>query len=289
MIFQFLGNGIINGSLIALTALGFALIYNTMRVFHIAYAGIYLWAGYVLYFFMEQMQWPLFLSLGLAFLASALLSVACEVLVYKPLIRKGRSESALMISSVGVLILMVSLVELLFGNSPLYFDFTLNGFGLSSEFFISGTKLFGLLASAFTILFFFVYIKYSPTGIRIRALRDSESLSRLFGVRTTRLKLLLYTLSGVFVALAACLNALDVGINPQLGIPVFINAFVALVIGGVGRFDGPVIGGILLGVMQALTEYFFDSRWVMMVTFILLIIFLVFRPQGLIPQKSRAF
>ena len=85
------------------------------------------------------------------------------------------------------------------------------------------------------------------------------------------------------------MNALDIGINPHLGIPIFINAFVAMVIGGIGRFDGPVIGGILLGVLQAMTEYFFDSQWVMMVTFILLIIFLFIRPQGLIPEKSRAF
>lgn len=59
MILQFLGNGIVNGSLIALTALGFSLVYNTTRIFHIAYAGIYVWAGYILYVFMEYLHWPL--------------------------------------------------------------------------------------------------------------------------------------------------------------------------------------------------------------------------------------
>jgi branched-chain amino acid transport system permease protein len=103
------------------------------------------------------------------------------------------------------------------------------------------------------------------------------------------MKIALFALSGAFAAIASVLSAIDVGINPQIGLPVFINAFVALVIGGVGRFEGPVIGGLLLGLLQALTEYFFDSRWVMMVTFILLIFFLLLRPQGLIPEKSRAF
>jgi len=289
MILQFFGNGIVNGSLIALTALGFSLIYNTMRVFHIAYAGIYLWAGYVLYFFMEQLHWPLILSVIMAVIAAALLSVACESFLYHPLLRRGRSQNSLMISSVGMLILLVSMVELFFGNAPLYIDFSMRGNSMSSGIFISGYRLMGLLLSASLLATFFVYLKYSRTGIRIRALRDSETLSRIYGVRAGRLKILLYSMSGIFVATAACLSALDVGINPQLGIPVFINAFVALVIGGIGRFEGPVVGGLVLGLLQSFTEYFFDSRWVMMVTFILLIVFLLLRPKGMIPERLRAF
>ena len=289
MILQFFGNGIVNGSLIALTALGFSLIYNTMRVFHIAYAGIYLWAGYVLYFFMEQLHWPLILSVIMAMIVAALLSVTCESFLYHPLLRRGRSQNSLMISSVGMLILLVSMVELFFGNAPLYIDFSMRINSMSSGIFISGYRLMGLLLSASLLAAFFVYLKYSRTGIRIRALRDSETLSRIYGVRAGRLKILLYSLSGIFVATAACLSALDVGINPQLGIPVFINAFVALVIGGIGRFEGPVVGGLVLGLLQSFTEYFFDSRWVMMVTFILLIVFLLLRPKGMIPERSRAF
>lgn len=289
MILQFLTNGIMNGSLIALTALGFALIYNTMKVFHIAYAGIYLWAAYVLYFFVEQMQWPLIASFGIALFSAALLSMGVEALVYNPLNKKGRSENALMISSVGVFILFVSTAELLFGNAPKYIMLDADTSFVALGVHLSGLRLKGFLLSILLMILFFVYLKFSRTGIKVRALRDSEELSRLFGVRTQRLKYFLFALSGLFVGFASCLNALDIGLNPQLGIPIFINAFVALVIGGVGRFDGPVIGAFLLSVLQASTEYFFDSRWVMMVTFLLLIIFLIFRPKGLMPEKSRAF
>jgi len=289
MILQFLGNGIINGSLIALTALGFSLIYNTMRVFHIAYAGIYLWAGYMLYFFVEELNWPIILSFGLAMLIAALLSIICELSIYRPLMRKQMTESSIMISSVGILIILISTVELFFGNTPLYFDFNVGADMLNAGIYISIYRFTGFIVSVLAIGLFFIYLKYSSTGVNIRALRDSELISRIYGIRTSRLKILLYSLSGIFVGLAACLSALDVGLNPQLGIPIFINAFVAMVIGGIGRFDGPVIGALVLGILQALTEYFFDSRWVMMMTFILLIIFLLVRPQGLIPEKSRAF
>ena len=289
MILQFLGNGLVNGSLIAMVALGFSLVYNTTRVFHIAYAGIYIWAGYILYIFMEMLEWPLAASFLMAILGAALLSLACEKLLYAPMVKRGRSHNSLMVSSVGMLILLVSLSELLFGNAAMYIRHELTISQLQNVMFLSGYRLISLIISLAFLLLFFLYLKYSSVGIRIRALRDNELLSRVFGVKTGNLKALLFVLSGIFVATASCLSTLDVGINPQLGIPVFINAFVALVIGGIGRFDGPVIGGILLGILQSMTEYFFDSQWVMMVTFILLVLFLLIRPQGLIPEKSRAF
>ena len=289
MILQFLGNGLVNGSLIAMVALGFSLVYNTTRVFHIAYAGIYIWSAYILYFFMEVLQWPLPVSFLMAILSAGFLSLACETLLYAPMVKRGRSHNSLMVSSVGMLILLVSLSELLFGNAARYINIDLSGMNLQYGMFLSGTRLTSLLISLMFMGFFFLYLKYSSMGIRIRALRDDELMSRVFGVNTGKLRAFLFLLSGIFVATASCLSAMDVGIHPHLGIPVFINAFVALVIGGIGRFDGPVIGGILLGLLQAMTEYFFDSKWVMMVTFILLILFLLIRPQGLIPEKSRAF
>lgn len=289
MIIQFLVNGLVSGCLIALTALGFSLVYNTMRIFHIAYAGIYLWAGYVLYFFMENLQWPVLPAVMMAILSAALISIACEVLIYRPLIKKGRSHNAIMISSVGMLIILVSLVELFFGNAARFINVPMDINSYSIGEYLYGFRLISLPLSLLIMAVFFLFLKYSQSGIRIRALRDNETLSRLYGVKVNHLKLWLFGLSGVFAALAACMSAMDFGINAQLGIPVFINAFVALVIGGVGRFDGPLIGGLLLGLLQALTEYFFDSQWVMMVTFILLIVFLLIRPQGIIAEKTRAF
>jgi branched-chain amino acid transport system permease protein len=183
----------------------------------------------------------------------------------------------------------VSLVELIFGNTPGFIHFDLSDHVNTASAYISGNRLMGMLLSMLVIVVFFVYLKYTSVGIRIRALRDNELLGRVFGMRTGRLQSGLFALSGIFAGLASCLSAIDVGVNPQLGIPVFINAFVALVIGGTGRFDGPVLGGLMLGLLQALTEYFFDSKWVMMVTFMMLILFLLVRPQGLIPEKTRTF
>jgi branched-chain amino acid transport system permease protein len=288
MLLEFLANGLVNGSLIALVALGFSLVYNTTRIFHIAYAGIYIWAGYLLYYLVQELSWPIPLGIALSITGAALLSYLCQALVYDPLTRRGRSHNALMISSVGMLIFLVSLSELAFGNAARFMELPWQNNGAGS-WYISGLRLSILASSLLIIILFFSYLKFSGIGLRIRALRDDERLSRVFGVRTKRLKILIFLLSGAIAAAASCMSALDLGINPHLGIPIFINAFVALVIGGLGRFDGPVIGGIILGLLQAMTEYFFDSRWVMMVTFIMLVLFLLVRPQGLVPERKRAY
>jgi len=91
------------------------------------------------------------------------------------------------------------------------------------------------------------------------------------------------------VAFAAAFRAIDVGLNPGIGLPVFINAFVAIVIGGIGRFEGVIIGAFVLGILQSLAAYFIDSQWVVLFTFIILVLFIIYKPEGLIPERKRAY
>ena len=94
-------------------------------------------------------------------------------------------------------------------------------------------------------------------------------------------------LSSFFAAIASCLIAYDVGMNPYVGMPVLLNAVVALIIGGVGRFEAPVLGGLIIGILQSFVVYFASARWQDAVTFSLLIIFLLLRPQGILGEKIR--
>ncbi len=289
MIWFFLSNGLINGSLIAITALGFAIVYNTTRIFHIAYAALYTWAGYVFYWLYVINGFNFFLSVAIVVVFTVFLSILCEKLVYQPLSKKERSPNTLMISSIGILIVLVNLIALIFGNTPRIFPH--NGFDLSefSFYFISGIPFISFIVFNLTMILFFIILKYSSLGIKTRALRDDILLSHVFGIDTYRLRYILFGISGFLVAIAASFRSLDVGINPYVGLPVFIYAFVALVIGGVGRFEGPLLGGFILGILQALVEYFVDNKWVMLVTFGILMIFLIFRPEGLIPERKRVY
>jgi branched-chain amino acid transport system permease protein len=289
MLFNFLLNGLVSGSLIAVVALGFALVYNTTRIFHIAYAGLYTLGGYLMFWFLE--------TLGLSFLPSLVLtlglvsftSLLMEYLVYKPLSLRNRPHSTLMISSIGLFILLVNAILLFFGPNPWILRPDILNMPDMKIGNLSSLPLLAFFCNLVMILAFILLLKFTRLGIMIRALRDNAMMSSVFGVNTYRVRLLLFAISGLMVALAAAFRALDVGINPQVGLPVFINAFVALVIGGIGRFEGPVIGAFILGILQSLATYFIDSHWVVLVTFVILVLFILYKPEGLVPERQRAY
>ena len=118
-------------------------------------------------------------------------------------------------------------------------------------------------------------------------MRDDITLFRVFGMSERKMRLILFTLSAIFVAAAGNLVAYDVGIDPYIGMPIFLSAIVALIVGGIGNFTAPVLGGFIIGILQSLTVLLFSARWQNAVTFILLIAFLMFRPQGILGEKQR--
>jgi len=289
MLIDFLLNGLVNGSLIALVALGFALIYNTARIFHIAYAALYTLGAYLMFWLLEMNGLPFMLALILTISIVSLSSMAMEYLVYKPLSIRNRPPNTLMISSIGMLILLVNFLVLSFGTDPKIFppdSLALPDLRIGN---VTAIPAVSFIINMSLILIFILVLKFTRLGIMIRALRDNALMSSVFGVNTFRLRLFLFGFSGAIVAIAAAFRALDVGVNPGIGLPVFINAFVALVIGGIGRFEGPILGAFILGILQSLAAYFIDSQWVVLVTFILLVIFILYKPEGLIPERQRAY
>ena len=107
------------------------------------------------------------------------------------------------------------------------------------------------------------------------------------GFNEAKTRNFVFILSGVFIALSSVLNVYDVGMDPNMGMSILINAMVAMIIGGIGRLDMCIAGGILLGVLQSLVVYQFSSTWQTAITFIALLVLLFFRPQGILGFKQR--
>jgi len=287
MIFQLLANGIINGGIIAVVALGFALVYNTTRIFHIAYAVLFTFAPYMFLTFHIQCAFDPGISVVLALLTTIFLSVIIEKVVYQPLQRKKGSSNQFLISSIGVMIIIINLIALLYGNETKMINPGISNSISYGEIIITHNQIIQIIVSLGLILFFFVFLKFSKFGLITRALRDDEYLSKVFAVNINGLRLILFALSGFFAAAGGLLVAYDIGMNPYVGMQVFLNAFVALIIGGLGKFHAPVFGGFFIGILQALIVYFFNTSWSIAVTFVLLIVFLLFRPQGLTGELQR--
>jgi branched-chain amino acid transport system permease protein len=287
MLLQFIINGLITGILYSLSAIGFALVYNTTRIFHIAAAALYVAAAYIFYFAFHSLALPLWVSVVVALILTALLSVLCEVFVYRPLYNKKSSLNVVMISSIGVMTILINVVALLFGNETKVLDNSIQKVYTFHNIIITTPQLWQLILGVLAIAAFMLFLRSSQFGLKVRALSNDDTLFTVMGFNITATRLLVFALSGIFLALSSCLTAYDIGMDPHVGMPILINAMVAMIIGGVGKFDACVLGGLLLGLLQALVVYQFSANWQNAITFLALLLFLFLRPQGIIGYKRR--
>lgn len=288
MFLQLLANGIVMGSIYALVSLGFALVYNTTRIFHIAYSVLYVFAPYMILSFYSKLGIPFLIAFPIAILLTMFLSVLMELVVYRPLAMKRSSFTVILISSIGIMIVVINLIAMFYGNETKILNPNISKTISIGNIIITHTQIFQFLLSLLAISVFLIFLKFSKFGIKTRAMRDDEVLCSVFGMNINKMRLALFSLSGFFAAIGGGLVAYDVGMDPYVGMPMLLNAVVALIIGGMGRFEAPIIGGFIIGILQAMTVWFFSSRWQDAVTFTLLILFLLFRPQGLMGEKKRA-
>ncbi|HKY42875.1 MAG TPA: branched-chain amino acid ABC transporter permease [Pyrinomonadaceae bacterium] len=287
ILWQLLANGLVNGCLYAMMALGFALIYNTSRIFHIAYGATFTTAAYLCVFFLTELQLGLPLSVAMALLLSALLGVLIEVVVYSPLRRKNASLLIALLSSLGLYIIIVNLITVLFGNETRVMQST---FGATYEFggiILTRVQVAQVICAAVLIPALLLSLRLSSLGMVIRALRDNETLTRLMGENINFVRCVMFAVGSVLAGIGAILSGLDVGVTPHIGMPAVLIAAVALIVGGVGTFHGAVVGAFLLGTIQSLIVWQISAKWTDAITFAVLILFLLFRPQGLLGTKRR--
>ncbi len=287
MILQFLINGLITGVLYSLLAIGFALVYNTTKVFHIAAAAIYVVAAYAFYTFSVVLGLQLPVAGLFSVCVTMIVSWGSEMLVYRPLKGRKASLNVMMIASIGLMTILVNLVAMFYGNETKVIDNTIHRTYTIGNLIVTTPQMYQMMIGTFVIVAFFAFLAFSRYGLQLRALSADETLYETLGYNTNKTRTGVYLLSGAFIALASCLTVYDVGLDPHMGMNVLINAMVAMIIGGVGRFGTCVVGGMLLGILQALVVYQFASNWQNAITFVVLILFLFLRPQGIAGYKQR--
>lgn len=287
MIWQFIINGLITGILYSLLAIGFALVYNTTRIFHIAAAGIYVFAAYVFWFFVVSVGLPVFAGLLVAVVLTMLLSLLSEMLIYRPLKNKKASLNVTMIASIGLMTVIINAIAMCFGNETKVIENAILQPLTFGDIIVTTPQKYQALIGTAVLVIFMVILQRTNWGLRLRALSADETLFETLGYDTRITRVMVFLVSGAFIAIASCLTVYDIGLDPHMGMNVLINAMVAMIIGGVGRYDTCILGGISLGVLQSLTVYQFSSNWQNAVTFVLLIILLFLRPQGIAGYKQR--
>lgn len=283
---QILMNGIIQGLLLGLVGMGFALVYNTTGIFHVAQGVIFAGTPFILLACIQHgLGWQI--GIALSILAAVVVSCLYEFGNHGPLQRKEASKEIHLIASLGAYIALVQVVAIIWGNETRVLrsgvDVT---FSLAGIILTRSQLLGGAVAVAVLSVFLF-WLWRTDIGLRFRALADNPTQLALMGYNIRMLRLAVFALSGLLTATAALLMALDIGFDPHGGLQIVLLAMVATIIGGHGSFIGPVIGAILLGVLRSQVVWYTSARWEEAATFFLLVLFLFFRPQGLFGRAGR--
>ena len=287
MLGQFIVNGLITGILYSLLAIGFALVYNTTRIFHIAAAGLYVFAAYMFWFFVAKAGLPIIPASIVAVVLTMLLSLLSEILVYRPLKNKKASLNVAMIASIGAMTVIINTIAMCFGNETKVIENAILQPLTLGNIIITTPQKYQALIGLVVLIVFMVILRRTNWGLRLRALSADETLFETLGYDTIITRVMVFLVSGAFIAIASCLTVYDVGLDPNMGMNVLISAIVAIIIGGVGKFSTCILGGLTLGVLQSLTVYQFASNWQNAVTFLVLLILLFLRPQGIAGYKQR--
>jgi branched-chain amino acid transport system permease protein len=284
---QFIANGLCKGSIYAVVALGFGLVYTTSGVFHLAHGAVYTVAAYSLYCFLSFLKVPFPIAILSSVLIAAALGIFIELVVYRPLAERKASGTVLMISSLGVYIVAVNLIALFLGNESQILRTGVESTIRFGNIILTKVQIAQIVASLLCVAMYWLFLRLSPLGRVCRAVADDAELASVLGVKVEATRLLVIAVGSSLAGVGAVLSALDVGIDPFMGFPVVLVAVVACIIGGLHRFISPALGGFLLGLVQSLVVWLTSARWENAITFALLICFLLFRPQGLLGRRQR--
>jgi branched-chain amino acid transport system permease protein len=287
---QFAVNGIVAGSVYALIALGFALIFTASRVFHFAHGGVYTFSAFAGYTALVTLHLGLVAGFLAAVAVAALLGVLINVLLYEPMKAGGVSPFVAMISSFGVLIVITNVTAMIWGSNPVVLSpggqTTVHRFG---PVYTTDAQLLIVGLTVVLAALLWVFFRRMRLGIAIRALGNDSELAEVVGMPARRLRNIGFAVGSGLAGVSAILIGLNVGIiDSNMGTDVILMATVAMIIGGLGNVGAAAAGGFVLGMVQNLAIWKIESKWQMAISFAILILVLLFRPSGLFGDPRRA-
>lgn len=288
MINQLIINTIIAGSIYALIAIGFSLIYSTTKFFHFAHGVVFTLGAYFAYLYVSIIGLPLVASILIAILSATIIGILIELIVYRPLRRIGTTPLILLLSSLGIYIVLQNIISIVFGDDTK----TLRS-GIVQE----GIAIFGsritpvqitiVIVSVALLIGCWVLMRYTKMGRAMRAIASDQNLALVSGIDTDKVILFVFALGSTLAAVAAILISYDIDMTPTMGMNALMMGVVAVIVGGVGSIPGAALGGFLLAFAQNFGVWKISSQWQDAIAFIVLLIFLLYRPNGFFGKKIR--
>ena len=284
LFFNYLISGIGLGSVYAIIALGYTMVYGIAKMLNFAHGDIIMIGGYVAFFAISQFHLPVVVSILLSVLVCTLLGVTIERLAYKPL-RKASSLSVL-ITAIGVSYFLQNGAQLLFTSNTKVFPTVLSGSLSLGSLNVSYITLLTIVVCLLIMGALTLFINRTKTGMAMRACSEDKDAARLMGISVDRTISITFAIGSGLAAIAAVLLCSTYPqVYPTLGSLPGIKAFTAAVFGGIGSIPGAFVGGILLGIIETLSKAYISTQLSDAIVFAVLIIVLLIKPSGLLGRK----
>jgi branched-chain amino acid transport system permease protein len=274
-------NGLVYGAFLLLTSLGLSLVFGLGRVVNFAHGALYALGGYAFVTAMQQLGAPFWLALVMAPMPVAVIAIE-RVTIY-PI--RDRPEIYTLLVTFGMTFMLIGAIEYVWGTgttlvrAPSAFQGTVQIFG-------NPFPIYRLVAAAISLLLsggVFAFIQFTPIGLRIRAITDDPGMAQAIGINTQWLLTLVFGGAAGLAAFAGGLGAPIFAVHPDMGSGILLDAFLAVILGGLGNLPGTAIGAMFVALTKSIGGGYV-AEWSIAVLFGLVAVALIFRPTGLFGQ-----
>ncbi|UUX32836.1 branched-chain amino acid ABC transporter permease [Fundicoccus culcitae] len=284
---QQLINGLALGSIYALVALGYTMVYGTIRLINFAHGDIFMMGAFVGYYLVTVLQMNVFLAMGIAMIFCAVLGVVIEKIAYKPL--RNSTRVAALITAIGVSYLLQNLMVYFVGPEVRAFnsDFP-NVIFRVGNLIISSKQIFVFATTIILVLVLQVIVQKTKMGKAMRAVAVDSEAAQLMGIDVDRVISFTFALGSGLAGIAGVLVGVYYNsVSPLMGTGYGLKAFVAAVVGGIGSIPGAMVGGYLIGLLESFVTFLGLSTYRDAVVYGLLIVILLILPAGLFGKNVK--
>jgi branched-chain amino acid transport system permease protein len=278
-------NGVMLGSTYAIVALGLTMVYGILHIPNFAHGHMYMLGAYVCFFLITIFGFAYWPAVAVAAIVLALAGLVLEFLVYKPL--RNAPGINPFIAALGALIVLENAVVVLWGPEghriPNPYPGIIDAFGITMS-----TQRLLVIGVAFSLIFLLqIFIKKTTLGSTIEAVAQNKEGATLVGINVNRVSAMTFAISTGLAAIAACMVAPIFMISPGMGTLVGTKAFVIVILGGMGSIPGAIVGGIILGLIEAIGGGYFSAAYKDVFGFGALVLILAIRPTGLFGKEIK--
>lgn len=283
-------NGISLGSIYAIIALGYTMVYGIAKMLNFAHGDVIMVGGYVIFVTVSNMGLPPIISIIISMILCTILGITIEKIAYKPL-RNAASSLAVLITAIGVSYLLQNAALLIFGSNPKTFTSVVS---LSSvklfdgQITISGETIVTIISCIIIMAGLMLFINKTKAGQAMLAVSEDKGAAQLMGINVNATISLTFAIGSALAAIAgALLCSAYPQLTPYTGSMPGIKAFVAAVFGGIGSIPGAFIGGVFLGIIEILSKAYISSKLSDAIVFAVLIVVLLVKPAGILGRKMQ--